>query len=100
MILAAQTGTDIRESVQARPGDVLVTKRRYSASFATDLHLILRGLKIDTVAVAGTTTEDCCHATARDAMFLGYRTVFLSDLTGTYDHPGKGWGTLPAQQVH
>lgn len=99
-LIEGQTGIDIHDSVQARPGDILVTKRRYSAFFATDLDLILRSLKIDTVAVAGTTTENCCHATARDAMFLGYRVAFLSDLTGTYDHPDMGWGALPAQRVH
>src|SRR2546427_8385116 len=48
----------------------------------------------------GTTTENCCHATARDAMFRNYRVVFLSDATATYDYPDRGFGVMPAAEVH
>jgi hypothetical protein len=37
----------------------------------------LRGLGVDTVVIAGVTTENCCHATARDAFFRNYRVVCL-----------------------
>ena len=75
-------------------------KHRYSALFATDLDVILRGRGIDTVIVAGVTTEDCCHATARDAMFNDYHVAFLSDCTGTYAYPDMGYGELSADEVH
>jgi nicotinamidase-related amidase len=52
------------------------------------------------VIVSGTTTENCCHATARDAMFHNYRVVFLSDATGTFDYPDVGQGALSAAEVH
>ena len=55
---------------------------------------------IETVVVTGVTTENCCHATARDAMFNGYRVAFISDATGTYDYPDVGFGSIPAQEVH
>jgi ureidoacrylate peracid hydrolase len=41
----------------------------------------------ETVIIAGTTTEHCCHTTARDAMFRNYRVVFLADATATDDDP-------------
>ena len=60
----------------------------------------LREWGIDTVVISGTTTENCCHATARDAMFRNYKVVFLSDATGTFDYPDVGQGALPAEEVH
>ena len=78
----------------------MIKKHRYSAFFGTDLDLILREWGIDTVIVSGTTTEACCHATARDAMFLNYRVVFLSDATATGDYPDLGYGAMSGDEVH
>ena len=50
--------------------------------------------------ISGTTTENCCHATARDAMFHNYKVVFLSDATGTFDYPDVGYGAMSADEVH
>ena len=60
----------------------------------------IRARKIDTVVVTGVTTENCCHATARDALFNGYRVAFISDATGTFDYPDIGYGAIPAAEVH
>ena len=78
----------------------MIKKHRYSAFFATDLDLILREWGITSVIISGTTTENCCHATARDAMFHNYKVVFLADATGTFDYPDVGWGALSAAEVH
>jgi ureidoacrylate peracid hydrolase len=66
----------------------------------TDLDIVLREWGVDTVIISGTTTENCCHATARDAMFRNYRVVFLSDATATYDYPDCGFGPMLNEQVH
>ena len=50
--------------------------------------------------ISGTTTENCCHATARDAMFRNYSVVFLADATGTYDYPDRGFGPMSNAEVH
>jgi nicotinamidase-related amidase len=53
------------------------------------------------VIISGTTTENGCHATARDAMFRNYRVVFLSDdAAATYDYPDRGFGPMPNTEVH
>ena len=78
----------------------MIKKHRYSGFFGTDLDIILREWGIDTVIISGTTTENCCHATARDAMFRNYRVVFLSDATATYDYPDRGFGPMPNGDVH
>lgn len=93
-------GVEIFPGLAPAAGEHVIKKHRYSAFFATDLDLILREWGIDTVIISGTTTENCCHATARDAMFHNYRVVFLSDATGTFDYPDVGQGALPAEEVH
>jgi len=55
---------------------------------------------VDTVIISGTTAENYCHATARDAMFRNYRVVFLSDATATYNYPDRGFGAMPAAEIH
>jgi len=93
-------GGEIFDALAPRPGEHVIKKHRYSAFFATDLDLILREWGITTVVISGTTTENCCHATARDAMFHNYKVVFLSDLTGTFDYPDVGQGAMSAADVH
>lgn len=93
-------GVEIFNDLAPAPGEHIIKKHRYSAFFATDLDLILREWGITTVIVSGTTTENCCHATARDAMFHNYKVVFLSDATGTFDYPDVGQGAMSAEDVH
>ena len=61
--------------------DTQVVKNRYSALIAgsSGLKRLLRSLDIDTVPIAGTKTNICCEATARDAMVLDFKTVMVSD---------------------
>jgi nicotinamidase-related amidase len=94
------SGVDIYPELAPAPGEHVIKKHRYSGFFGTDLDIILREWGIDTVIVSGTTTENCCHATARDAMFRNYKVVFLSDATATYDYPDRGFGSMPNADVH
>ena len=93
-------GIKIYDQIAPEPGEVVIKKHRYSAFFGTDLDIILRGLSTNTVIVTGVTTENCCHATARDAMFHDYRVAFISDCTATFDYPDVGCGALSADKLH
>ena len=93
-------GVEIFGELAPATGEHVIKKHRYSGFFATDLDMILRGMGITTVVVSGTTTENCCHATARDALFHDYKVVFLSDATGTFDYPDVGQGAMSAEEVH
>lgn len=99
-LVDGQTGIDVVPELTPEDSDLVIKKHRYSGFFGTDLDMILRSANIDTVAVTGVTTENCCHATARDAMFNGYRVAFISDATGTFDYPDAGFGAIPAAEVH
>jgi nicotinamidase-related amidase len=93
-------GAEIHPAIAPLAGDIIVKKHRYSAFYGTDLEIILRGLAVDTVVIAGVTTENCCHATARDAFFRDYRVVFLSDATGAPDYVDVGQGGMSGDEVH
>lgn len=60
-------GAALVPALAPRAGEHLVAKRRYSAFFATDLALLLRGLGADTVVLCGMLTDVCVHYTAVDA---------------------------------
>jgi ureidoacrylate peracid hydrolase len=99
-LMDGTSGIEIYPELAPAPGEHVIKKHRYSGFYGTDLDIILREWGVDTVIVSGTTTENCCHATARDAMFRNYRVVFLSDATGTFDYPDVGFGAMSADQVH
>lgn len=99
-LIEGTPGAAIYPDLSPGPTEHVIKKHRYSAFFGTDLDLILREWGIDTVIVSGTTTEACCHATARDAMFLNYRVVVLSDATATGDYPDLGYGAMSGDEVH
>ncbi len=93
-------GVEIYAELAPATGEHVIKKHRYSGFFGTDLDIILREWGVNTVIISGTTTENCCFSTARDAMFRNYQVVFLSDATATYDYPDRGFGAMPNEQVH
>jgi ureidoacrylate peracid hydrolase len=74
-------GFELHADLDVQPEDLTVIKRRYSAFIqgSSDIDQQLRGLGIDTVIIAGTLTNVCCESSARDAMMLNYRLIFVSD---------------------
>ncbi len=55
-----------KEVTGFRDGDYLVQKRRYSAFYGTDLEILLRGLRVDTLLLTGGLTDVCVHYTFVD----------------------------------
>lgn len=66
------------------PDDLTLFKNRYSALIpgSSELERTLRDRGIDTLLVAGTKTNICCEATARDAMMLDFKVVLVEDCCG------------------
>jgi ureidoacrylate peracid hydrolase len=67
--------------LDVQPADLVIEKNRFSAFIqgSSSLDEQLRAAGIDTVIITGTVTNTCCESTARDAMMLNYKTVFVSD---------------------
>lgn len=99
-LVDGDSGVDVVADVAPLSEELIIKKHRYSAFFGTDLDMILRTGNVENVVITGVTTENCCHATARDAMFHGYRVALISDATGTFDYPDCGFGEIPATEVH
>ncbi len=77
-------GADFFADLQPREGDYVIRKRRYSAFFATDLDILLKGLGVNTLILTGVATDVCVRATAQDAHQLNYRvTVVPECVAGT-----------------
>ena len=70
------------EQTGFRPDDYLIKKRRYSAFFGTDLEILLRGLKVDTLLLCGGLTDVCVHYTFVDAHQSDYFCRVIEDCVG------------------
>lgn len=62
-----------------RPNDYLIKKRRYSAFFGTDLEILLKGLKTDTLLLCGGLTDVCVHYTFVDGHQSDYFCRVIED---------------------
>lgn len=67
------------------PGEVVVPKTRYSGFVGTNLHDRLTSLGVDTLVMAGLTTECCVDSTARDAFNLDYHVFIAADACAAYE---------------
>src|SRR5439155_2964755 len=77
VLVAGTWNTEILPELAPEPGDVVVSKTRYSAFFETELHELLQGLGVTQLLVTGCTTSICVESTIRDAMFRDYTCVVL-----------------------
>nr|CAA6827655.1 MAG: Nicotinamidase-related amidase [uncultured Thiotrichaceae bacterium] len=68
-----------KEAMGYLPIDYIVQKRRYSAFFATDLDILLRGLKVDTLLMCGGLTDVCVHYTFVDGHQHDYFCRVIED---------------------
>jgi ureidoacrylate peracid hydrolase len=76
-------GFRLYQALEPAASDVFVKKVKYSAFIqgSSDLDSQLKRRGIESLLIAGTTTNVCCESTARDAMMLDYRVIVLSDAT-------------------
>src|SRR5699024_12461076 len=79
--LEGTKGVEIHKDLIPKKEDFVVQKRRYSSFHATDLEILLKGLGVDTVIIAGIATNVCVHATALDAQQRDYNVIVLEDGT-------------------
>lgn len=72
-------GTRFHPELAPLDSEFIVTKRRYSGFFATDLEILLKGLHIETLILMGALTNVCVHYTALDAHQRDYYFHVLED---------------------
>lgn len=74
--------TELHPGLDPRPEEYLIQKRRYSAFYGTELDIVLKGYKAETVVLIGGMTDVCVHYTAVDAHQLDYHFRTVSDVVG------------------
>ena len=65
-----------------QPDEYFVPKRRYSGFFGTDLEILLKGLRAETLVLCGALTDVCVHYTFVDAHQHDYRVRVARDVVG------------------
>jgi ureidoacrylate peracid hydrolase len=70
---------DVVEELKPHPSDLVVVKTRYSGFAGTALDSMLRTRGIRYLFFAGIATNVCVESTLRDAYFLDYWPILLSD---------------------
>ena len=76
---------EIHPEVAPQAGDLVVTKRRISAFAGSDLELILRARRLDTLVLCGIATSGVVLSTVRQAADADYRLVVLADACADRD---------------
>jgi nicotinamidase-related amidase len=76
-------GAEILEGLGRRPDDVVVTKKRSSAFFNTDLDFILNGLGVRRLVVGGTSTNWAIESTVRDGDSRDLEMIVVREATAS-----------------
>ncbi|KAJ6125561.1 hypothetical protein N7471_012878 [Penicillium samsonianum] len=77
--LEGHSSVQVHPSIAPAPGEVVLTKRRVSAFFATELEMLLRCANAECIVVVGLITSGAVLSTVRQAMDMDYRITVLED---------------------
>lgn len=77
--IAGTEGAEVVSELTPTEKDYIVPKRRYSGFFQTDLHLLLKELKVETLIMTGLHAHMCVRHTAADAYCWGYEIIAATD---------------------
>ncbi|MCM1051600.1 MAG: cysteine hydrolase [Paenibacillus sp.] len=77
--LPGSKGAQVVDAIAPKPGDIEITKHRFSAFFGSDLDIVLRGLGAKNLYIVGTQYPNCIRSTAVDAMGYDYNTTVVTD---------------------
>ena len=81
--MEGEPGTPVAfEEMGRQPGDYYVPKRRYSCFFGTEMEILLKGLKAETLIMIGGMTDVCVHYSFVDGHQHDYYCRVAADCVG------------------
>jgi nicotinamidase-related amidase len=79
MFTHSHEGTSVHQAVEPLPADIIVHKKRVSAFAGSDLEIILRAHKAESLVLSGFSTTGVVLSTLREAADRDYHMTVLSD---------------------
>lgn len=79
MVHRGEAGAQIARGLEPKPNEIIIHKNRWSAFFQTSLELNLRARGLDTVVLAGLSTDVGIVSTAFSARDADFGIVFVRD---------------------
>jgi nicotinamidase-related amidase len=76
-------GAEVLDGLGRQDEDVVITKKRPSGFFDTDLRIVLRGLGVDRIVVGGGSTNWAVESTVRDGHSHDYEMVVVREAVTT-----------------
>ena len=92
-------GADFDSRNDIKMNDLTLTKRRQSSFYSTDLEVILRGLNVGKLYLAGVTTNVCVLGTAKDAAERDIEVNVVVDATASLPVVVDGESKLSAEST-
>ena len=93
-------GNEFRDEAKPLLGEKVFTKTVNSAFIGTELEKYLRENSIESLVIAGLTTDHCVSTSTRMAGNLGFDVTLVSDATATFDRKGEDGIHYSAGQIH
>ena len=93
-------GNAFKPEAAPEAGEPVFQKTVNSAFIGTALEAQLRGQGIDTLVLAGMTTDQCVSSTTRMAANLGFTAIVVSDGTATFERTGPDGEHYTAEEMH
>jgi nicotinamidase-related amidase len=94
-----QTGNDFKDAFEPIYGEHVEKKKVNSAFIGTTLESYLRTNRVDTLVIAGLTTDHCVSTSTRMAGNLGFNTHVAADATATFNRTGYDGETYTAEEI-
>jgi nicotinamidase-related amidase len=95
-----QSGSEFKDAVRPVEGEPVFQKQVNSAFIGTDLEARLREKNLDTLVIAGLTTDHCVSTTARMAGNLGFSVHLIADATAAFDRTAYDGKVYQAEEIH